>query len=139
MRAFAGRLFCTQGRVLGPHPFNEKPVTPVTLLVYRHLRCYTGRYIPVTCNTLDPLLRVYLLSKTIIPVFLKSASRNVRGMMVRGMKTTDFLRFIPLTIIPLTDPSDAMRRVHWGILAQRAEIVHFTVVRIFLTRSPYKH
>ena len=58
--------------------------------------------------------------------------------MVRGMGTTDFFRFIPLTIIPLTDTSGAMRRAHWGILAQWTEIVHSTVVRIFLRRYPGK-
>jgi hypothetical protein len=67
------------------------------------------------------------------------AEKIVRGMIVRGMKTTDSFRFSPLTNIPLTIPSGATQRAHLQILAQKAEIVQPMVGGFFITRNRCKH
>jgi hypothetical protein len=51
------------------------------------------------------------------------AEEIVRGMIVRGMETTESFRLIPLTNIPLTLPQGATKRAHLGILAESAETV----------------
>jgi hypothetical protein len=63
----------------------------------------------------------------------------VRGMIVRGMKSTLFFRLIPLTIIPLTLPFSATKRAHGNILPQTAKTPHVPVAAFFPTRNPRKH
>ena len=41
-----------------PHPFNEKPVTTATLLISRHLKCYTECYTSATCSTWSYLIEI---------------------------------------------------------------------------------
>jgi hypothetical protein len=67
------------------------------------------------------------------------AEEFVRGMMVRGMKTKDSFRLIPLTNIPLTIPFGATQRAHGSIMAQKAEIAQVMVASFFITRNPRKH
>jgi hypothetical protein len=67
------------------------------------------------------------------------AEEFVRGMIVKGMGTTDSFRLIPLTNISPTIPFGATQRAHLAILAQRAEFVQAMVGAFFITRNPCKH
>jgi hypothetical protein len=67
------------------------------------------------------------------------AREFVRGMIVKGMGTTDSFRLIPLTIIPLTIPFVGTQRAHGGIMAQKAEFVQAMMTPFFVTQNPCKH
>jgi hypothetical protein len=62
-----------------------------------------------------------------------------RGMMGKGIKTTDFFRVIPLPNIPLPLWLSTTEHAHWKILAHRAETSRLMVEAIFKTRNPCKH